>query len=162
MAVPFDIHAIVTYYNRTALEGTEWLDADGNLTGLNSIDDMGKLLYMQGRIKEAEAHWTEALETRRRTLGYEHPSTLNSIANMGNLLLVQGKYDEAMPYLVEALDGRRRVLGDDDPQPADRERIDQKHRLGQQQGGAAGRIALGGVVEQSLPRQPWAPQAPPA
>ncbi|MEQ8343520.1 MAG: extracellular solute-binding protein [Marinovum algicola] len=44
MAVPFDIHAIVTYYNRTALEGTEWLDADGNLTGLNSIDDMTALL----------------------------------------------------------------------------------------------------------------------
>lgn len=44
MAVPFDIHAIVTYYNRSALEGTKWLDGDGNLTGLTSIEDMTALL----------------------------------------------------------------------------------------------------------------------
>lgn len=44
MAVPFDIHAVVTYYNRSALEGTEWLDADGNLTNINSVEDMTKLL----------------------------------------------------------------------------------------------------------------------
>ncbi|PJE27653.1 carbohydrate ABC transporter substrate-binding protein, CUT1 family [Pseudooceanicola antarcticus] len=44
MAVPFDIHAVVTYYNRTALEGTDWLDADGNLTGLDSVEDMTELL----------------------------------------------------------------------------------------------------------------------
>ncbi|NIZ08614.1 extracellular solute-binding protein [Pseudooceanicola sp. HF7] len=44
MAVPFDIHAIVAYYNRSALEGTDWLDADGNLTGLTSVEDMTALL----------------------------------------------------------------------------------------------------------------------
>lgn len=44
MAIPFDIHAIVAYYNRSALEGTEWLDEDGNLTGLSSIEDMTALL----------------------------------------------------------------------------------------------------------------------
>jgi len=44
MAVPFDVHAIVAYYNRTALEGTEWLDADGNLTGLDSIEDLTAML----------------------------------------------------------------------------------------------------------------------
>ena len=44
MAIPFDIHAIITYYNRSALEGTKWLDADGNLTNLNSVEDMAALL----------------------------------------------------------------------------------------------------------------------
>lgn len=44
MAVPFDVHAIVAYYNRTALEGTDWLDANGNLTGLNSIEDLTEML----------------------------------------------------------------------------------------------------------------------
>lgn len=44
MAIPFDIHAVVVHYNRTALEGTEWLDADGNLTNINSIEDMTNLL----------------------------------------------------------------------------------------------------------------------
>lgn len=44
MAVPFDLNAIVAYYNRTALEGTDWMDADGNLTGLNSIEDLTEML----------------------------------------------------------------------------------------------------------------------
>ncbi len=44
MAIPFDIHAVVVHYNRTALEGTEWLDDDGNLTNINSIEDMTELL----------------------------------------------------------------------------------------------------------------------
>ncbi|MBY6154333.1 extracellular solute-binding protein [Vannielia litorea] len=44
MAIPFDIHAVVVHYNRSALEGTEWLDADGNLTGLDSIENMTALL----------------------------------------------------------------------------------------------------------------------
>ncbi|ODM46431.1 sugar ABC transporter substrate-binding protein [Ruegeria sp. PBVC088] len=44
MAVPFDIHAVVVHYNRTALDGTKWLDADGNLTGISSIADMTELL----------------------------------------------------------------------------------------------------------------------
>ncbi len=44
MAIPFDIHAVVTYYNQTALEGTEWLDDEGNLTGIESIEDMTALL----------------------------------------------------------------------------------------------------------------------
>ncbi|MFN3276757.1 MAG: extracellular solute-binding protein [Paracoccus sp. (in: a-proteobacteria)] len=44
MAVPFDVHAVVAYYNRSALEGTDWLDADGNLTGIASVEDLTALL----------------------------------------------------------------------------------------------------------------------
>lgn len=44
MAIPFDIHSIVAHYNRTALEGTKWLDGDGNLTNLNSIEAMTEML----------------------------------------------------------------------------------------------------------------------
>lgn len=38
-AVPFDIHAVVLYYNKTLLEGTDYLDADGNLTGITTLQD---------------------------------------------------------------------------------------------------------------------------
>lgn len=38
-AVPFDIHAVVLYYNKTLLEGTDYLDADGNLTGIETLQD---------------------------------------------------------------------------------------------------------------------------
>ncbi len=64
-------------------------------------------------------YYVEALETRRRVLGNEHPSTLASINNMGSLLYKQGKYDEAEVYYTEALEGRRRVLGDKHPQTLD-------------------------------------------
>ncbi|MSU90792.1 ABC transporter substrate-binding protein [Rhodobacteraceae bacterium 2CG4] len=38
-AVPFDIHALILYYNKALLEGSAWLDADGNLTGIDSLED---------------------------------------------------------------------------------------------------------------------------
>jgi multiple sugar transport system substrate-binding protein len=43
-AVPFDVHAIVLYYNRTLLEGTPYLDADGKLTGIASLADFDAAL----------------------------------------------------------------------------------------------------------------------
>ena len=38
-AVPFDIHSIVLYYNKSLLEGTEFLDDNGELTGIESLED---------------------------------------------------------------------------------------------------------------------------
>ena len=43
-AIPFDIHAIVLYYNKDLLEGTPYLDADGNLTGIDSLADFNAAL----------------------------------------------------------------------------------------------------------------------
>ncbi len=45
-AVPFDIHAVVLYYNKKLLEGTPYLDADGKLTGLNNLDDFNAALKL--------------------------------------------------------------------------------------------------------------------
>ncbi|GGB00681.1 extracellular solute-binding protein [Allosediminivita pacifica] len=38
-AVPFDIHSIVLYYNKSLLEGTDFLDDNGELTGIESLED---------------------------------------------------------------------------------------------------------------------------
>ncbi|MGP9791976.1 extracellular solute-binding protein [Roseinatronobacter sp. NSM] len=38
-AVPFDIHSIVLYYNKNFLEGSDFLDDNGILTGINSLED---------------------------------------------------------------------------------------------------------------------------
>lgn len=38
-AVPFDIHSIVLYYNKSYLEGTEYLDENGELTGLDGLEN---------------------------------------------------------------------------------------------------------------------------
>ncbi len=57
----------------------------------------------------------QALATRRRELGEEHPDTLTSIANMGVLLQDRGKQGDAEKYLRESLKIRRRVLGEEHP-----------------------------------------------
>ena len=43
-AVPFDIHSIVLYYDKSYLEGTEFLDEDGDLTGIESLEDFERAL----------------------------------------------------------------------------------------------------------------------
>ena len=43
-AVPFDIHSLVLYYNKKYLEGTPYLDADGKLTGIKSLEDFNAAL----------------------------------------------------------------------------------------------------------------------
>lgn len=43
-AVPFDIHSLVLYYNKSYLEGSEFLDADGKLTGIDSLEDFNRAL----------------------------------------------------------------------------------------------------------------------
>lgn len=45
-AVPFDIHALVLYYNKSFLEGSRFLDAGGNLTGIESIDDFEEAMAL--------------------------------------------------------------------------------------------------------------------
>ncbi|MBL4698917.1 MAG: serine/threonine protein kinase [Phycisphaerales bacterium] len=82
---------------------------------LTSISNMGFLLYLQGKLGEAEPYWREALASSRRVLGDDHPDTLNSIGNMGTLFRSQSKLDEAERYDREALASSRRVLGNDDP-----------------------------------------------
>ena len=43
-AVPFDIHAVVLYYNKTLLEGTPYLDAEGKLTGITNLEEFNAAL----------------------------------------------------------------------------------------------------------------------
>ncbi len=43
-AVPFDIHALILYYNKDLLEGTPYLGADGKLTGITSLEDFDAAL----------------------------------------------------------------------------------------------------------------------
>jgi len=55
------------------------------------ICNLAMVLQAQGKLKEAEPLYIEALERRRRTLGDTHPDTLNSINNLASLLHTQGK-----------------------------------------------------------------------
>ena len=64
-AVPFDIHAVVLYYNRDLLAGTPYLDAEGKLTGINNL-----------------AEFTQALQALKDK-GVEVPLSLATADNSG-------------------------------------------------------------------------------
>jgi hypothetical protein len=49
----------------------------------------------QGRWKEAEALEVQAMKTRKRVLGQEHPDTLTSMANLASTYRNQGRWKEA-------------------------------------------------------------------
>lgn len=53
-AVPFDIHSTVLFYNRSLLEGTEYLDENGRLTGIESLDNF------EGALAAAKENGAEA------------------------------------------------------------------------------------------------------
>ena len=59
---------------RWPLAGVSW--ARNIRTYCTSISSMGELLLAQGKLSEAEPYFREALATRRRVLGEEHPDTL--------------------------------------------------------------------------------------
>ena len=70
-----------------------------------------KKLILEGRYDEAESMYQETLETRRRTLGAEHPDTLTSLNNLAASYYSQGRYDKAESMFRETLEIRRRTLG---------------------------------------------------
>jgi len=51
--VPFDIHSMVLFYNKSWLEGSRFLGGDGKLTGINSLQDFEEALVW-AREKGAE------------------------------------------------------------------------------------------------------------
>jgi tetratricopeptide (TPR) repeat protein len=76
---------------------------------------LSRLLQAMGQLAEADPLAREALATRRRVLGDEHPDTLASINNVAQLLQAMDRLAEAEPLAREALATRRRVLGDAHP-----------------------------------------------
>lgn len=53
-----------------------------------------------------------ALETRRRTLGPDHPDTLAAINELANVYWFQDRFAEAEPLFVEVVEKRTRILGE--------------------------------------------------
>ena len=59
-AVPFDIHSIILFYNKSFLEGTEFLDAEGNLTGIDSLEDFERAMQAAA---DAGAQYPNSFQT---------------------------------------------------------------------------------------------------
>jgi tetratricopeptide (TPR) repeat protein len=69
----------------------------------------------QGRYNLAYKRSSDALSTRERVLGPEHPSTLTSMNNLALVLDSQGKYEAAEEMHRRALELREKVLGPEHP-----------------------------------------------
>ncbi|KAF1816974.1 hypothetical protein P152DRAFT_386954 [Eremomyces bilateralis CBS 781.70] len=65
----------------------------------------------QGRWKEAEELKVQVMETTKRVLGTEHPSTLTSMGNLAETYKAQGRDAEAISLLRECVRLQRWVLG---------------------------------------------------
>lgn len=55
------------------------------------------------------------LETSKRVLGSEHPSTITRKGNLASTYWYQGRLKEAEELNLEALEASERVLGDEHP-----------------------------------------------
>jgi hypothetical protein len=55
------------------------------------------------------------METRKRVVGQEHPSTLARMSNLASTYRNQGRWKEAEQLEVQVVKTRKRLLGEDHP-----------------------------------------------
>jgi hypothetical protein len=72
-------------------------------------------LYSDGRWEEAKELFVQVMETRKRALGEEHPSTLISMADLASTYRNQERWKEAEKLFVQVMETRKRVLGEEHP-----------------------------------------------
>jgi tetratricopeptide (TPR) repeat protein/tRNA A-37 threonylcarbamoyl transferase component Bud32 len=99
-ALPLLQHALAT--RRRVL-------GDDDPATLKSLNMLGVILSMQGKLAEAEAPLREVVERRTRVLGPTRKETLTSLDNLCMLFSDQGKWSEAEPCARESLEKRLTV-----------------------------------------------------
>ncbi|OCK73604.1 kinesin light chain, partial [Lepidopterella palustris CBS 459.81] len=83
-----------------------------NLEGsLVLLQKFGLCLLRDGRWNEAEKSFMQVVETKKRILGQENPSTLTSIANLASTYRNQGRWKEAEGLEVLVMETSVRLLG---------------------------------------------------
>ncbi|KAF2257731.1 kinesin light chain 3 [Lojkania enalia] len=85
-------------------------------------DGMSALLWKyamaldsDGRYNDAEEQFVQVMETFKRVLGKEHPSTLTSMVSLASTYKNQGRWKEAEKLGVQVVETRKRVLGEEHP-----------------------------------------------
>ncbi|MEX2213996.1 MAG: tetratricopeptide repeat protein [Phycisphaeraceae bacterium] len=74
---------------------------------------IGVSYYALGRFTDAQKQLKTAFETRKATLGAEHPATLDSMHHYATVLAMMNKGDEAIALKRQVVELRRKVLGPD-------------------------------------------------
>ncbi|PKX99538.1 uncharacterized protein P174DRAFT_448002 [Aspergillus novofumigatus IBT 16806] len=82
---------------------------------LKAIQQVGNLYFDQGKLRDAEAMYQQALTGFMQVLGSDDASTLGAMHSLGNLYNDQGRFSEAEQMYQKALVGYEKKLGHDDP-----------------------------------------------
>ncbi|MBK7825069.1 serine/threonine-protein kinase [Nannocystis sp.] len=82
---------------------------------------LGTTYNSKGEFEAADRYFRRALDTRRHTLGNDHPDVASSLHDLGNNDYRLARYDDAESHLGEALAIRTRVLGGQHSRVADTE-----------------------------------------
>ncbi len=88
-------------------------EARAELAEADKVGPATQTLREQGRYDEGLDLLHHQLDTRRRTLGSEHPWVATSLNNVARLLYRMGDYGGAEPLFREALAMRRKLLGEE-------------------------------------------------
>jgi tetratricopeptide (TPR) repeat protein len=72
-------------------------------------------LYSDGRYDEAEELEVQAMQTMKRVLSDEHPSTLTGMANLATIYSKQGRWNKAEELQLQVMQTRKRVLSEEHP-----------------------------------------------
>ena len=82
------------------------------------MDTIGVVYRLLALYDESERLATDALATRRRTLGDRHPDVATSLDNLGQLAREKSRFELAVRHHREALEIRRTVVGPRSPETA--------------------------------------------
>lgn len=85
-AIPFDVHSVVLYYNKDLLAGTDFLDADGNLTGIDSLES-----FQAALTAAAEQSGSEPLSYASADDGTTYRVFYTLFSQMGGELITDGE-----------------------------------------------------------------------
>ncbi|KAF1954406.1 HET-domain-containing protein, partial [Byssothecium circinans] len=97
-SIGYGVHSCVHSWTISVLNG-------------DMVNNLAALYADQGKLAEAEAMYSRALQGKEEALGPKHTSTLNTVNNLGNLYADQGKLAEAEAMYSRALQGYEEALG---------------------------------------------------
>jgi len=76
---------------------------------------VGLAYKLRGQWNAAEELFVQVMETRKKKLGADHPSTLTSISNLASTYRNQGRWDAAEELEVQVIETSKTKLGADYP-----------------------------------------------
>jgi len=81
----------------------------------NLQNNLGELLFQQGKLEEARDLLEEAVAAKRSTLGVQNELTIKTISNLGAIYLELEEVDKGEALLREALAAARKICRPEDP-----------------------------------------------